>query len=321
MAVYYNDEGDLQLIAGSTNYQFCPIGSILPFGGTTAPSGFFLCQGQALSRTEYKELFAVIGTSFGSGDGSTTFNLPDLRGEFLRGAGTNSHSGEGSGGNVGTHQGATKVPSIITRQNNIATANFNDPAANNAVENPDYGTILPTSNGVGIDYSIQGTVYSTTLNSIKYTTRPTNTSVNYIIKAKVVGEVGDAIQEYIDEVTDSKIQALGLGNFYTSQSVTASNSNWGDVTFTYSNPIPSGKYMPLMKLYNNDYTKDTFVIGNIRGKNGSSYIPKNGWSGQGTMMFDNGPIIISAATSSLGAQVAIREGVEVSFQLQLYKIG
>ena len=192
MAVYYNDEGELKLLAGSTNYQFCPIGSILPFGGTTAPNGFFLCQGQALSRTEYKELFSVIGTSFGSGNGSTTFNLPDLRGEFLRGAGTNSHSGEGNGGTVGTHQGATKVPSIITRQNNIATANYNDPTANNAVENPDYGTILPTSNGVGIDYNLQGTVYSTTLNSIKYTTRPTNTSVNYIIKAKIVGGESDS---------------------------------------------------------------------------------------------------------------------------------
>jgi microcystin-dependent protein len=65
-----------------------PPGLILPYGGSTAPSGWLLCDGTAVSRTEYSELFASIGEAFGSGDGSTTFNLPDLRGMFLRGAGT-----------------------------------------------------------------------------------------------------------------------------------------------------------------------------------------------------------------------------------------
>ncbi|HXJ61907.1 MAG TPA: phage tail protein [Verrucomicrobiae bacterium] len=56
------------------------IGSILPYGGTTAPSGWLLCYGQAVSRTTYATLFATIGTAFGAGDTTTTFNLPDLRG-------------------------------------------------------------------------------------------------------------------------------------------------------------------------------------------------------------------------------------------------
>lgn len=55
-----------------------PTGSILPFGGSAAPTGFLLCDGSAVSRTTYATLFAVIGTTYGSGDGTTTFNLPQL---------------------------------------------------------------------------------------------------------------------------------------------------------------------------------------------------------------------------------------------------
>lgn len=57
-----------------------PIGAEVDFGGSTAPSGWLLCYGQAVSRTIYADLFAVIGTTNGPGDGSTTFNLPDYRG-------------------------------------------------------------------------------------------------------------------------------------------------------------------------------------------------------------------------------------------------
>ena len=57
-----------------------PSGAVMPFAGSAAPSGWLLCFGQAVSRTTYAALFAAIGTSFGAGDGSTTFNIPDLRG-------------------------------------------------------------------------------------------------------------------------------------------------------------------------------------------------------------------------------------------------
>ena len=60
-------------------------GTIFPYGGSTAPSGFVLCDGSAISRTTYSTLFGVIGTTFGSGDGSTTFNVPDLRGRVVAG--------------------------------------------------------------------------------------------------------------------------------------------------------------------------------------------------------------------------------------------
>ncbi len=57
-----------------------PTGSILPYGGSAAPDGFLLCNGAAISRTTYADLFAVFGTTYGIGDGSTTFNIPNIKG-------------------------------------------------------------------------------------------------------------------------------------------------------------------------------------------------------------------------------------------------
>lgn len=63
-----------------------PTGVLYPYAGSSAPSGYVLCDGSAISRTTYAELFAVLGTAYGSGDGSTTFNVPDLRGRVPAGA-------------------------------------------------------------------------------------------------------------------------------------------------------------------------------------------------------------------------------------------
>lgn len=62
-----------------------PVGAMVPFGGTTAPSLWLLCYGQAVSRTTYSALFTKLGVLFGAGDGSTTFNLPDTRGRLIAG--------------------------------------------------------------------------------------------------------------------------------------------------------------------------------------------------------------------------------------------
>lgn len=62
-----------------------PTGAVVPFAGSTAPTGFLLCDGAAVSRSTYATLFAVVGTTFGEGDGSTTFNVPDLRGQTVVG--------------------------------------------------------------------------------------------------------------------------------------------------------------------------------------------------------------------------------------------
>ena len=64
------------MVGGST-----PTGSVMMFGGATAPDGYLLCDGTAVSRTTYSDLYDAIGTTYGSGDGSTTFNLPNLKGK------------------------------------------------------------------------------------------------------------------------------------------------------------------------------------------------------------------------------------------------
>lgn len=93
------------------------VGMIKPFAGNTSPDKYLVCDGSTISRTTYAELFAIVGTTWGNGDGSTTFHLPDLRGRFLRGqsdstgrdpnAGTRtaSNSGGASGDAVGSVQG------------------------------------------------------------------------------------------------------------------------------------------------------------------------------------------------------------------------
>ena len=68
-----------------TSVQGVPSGSVFCMAVATVPSGYLECNGAAVSRSTYAVLFAVIGTAYGTGNGSTTFNLPDLRGEFVRG--------------------------------------------------------------------------------------------------------------------------------------------------------------------------------------------------------------------------------------------
>lgn len=70
-----------------------PVGSIMPYGSDTVPENWLLCDGSAVSRTDYALLFSIIGTTYGDGDGSTTFNVPDLRTRVPLGKGT--ATGEG----------------------------------------------------------------------------------------------------------------------------------------------------------------------------------------------------------------------------------
>lgn len=114
-----------------------PIGAMMPYGGTTAPTDWVLCDGSPLNRVAYLTLFSVLGTTYGVGDGSTTFNVPDLRGKFPLGkatAGTGSTLG-GTGGAIDhthsfahtptsssdgahDHGGVTGAPSATTTVDN-----------------------------------------------------------------------------------------------------------------------------------------------------------------------------------------------------------
>lgn len=93
---------NLQQNLQSQIYSSVPAGVVLPFAMATPPSGWLKCNGAIVSRTTYAALFAAIGTTYGAGDGSTTFALPDLRGEFVRGF--DDSRGIDSGRIIGTAQ-------------------------------------------------------------------------------------------------------------------------------------------------------------------------------------------------------------------------
>lgn len=85
--------GAIEVTDGTAKYRIrtvfqMPVGAVTPFAGNTVPEGWLLCDGSAISRTDYDELFSVIGTSYGRGDGSTTFNLPNLVDKFVEGGST-----------------------------------------------------------------------------------------------------------------------------------------------------------------------------------------------------------------------------------------
>jgi len=98
-------------ISLSTSENAVPAGTIMPYAGSSAPTGWALCDGSAISRTTYSTLFAIVSTTYGSGDGSTTFALPDLRGRTVFGkdnmGGTTASRLTSSGGITGTTLGAT----------------------------------------------------------------------------------------------------------------------------------------------------------------------------------------------------------------------
>jgi phage-related tail fiber protein len=188
-----------------------PSGSLQAFAGSTAPAGWLLCDGSAVSRTIYGALFSAISTAWGYGDNSTTFNLPDLRGRFLRGrdAGiardpdratrTAANTGGNTGDAVGSIQGvATKIPNTsfttaaqaLSGGNAISVGHSHGTYTQTTVfsypgvpswgpSDGSYGTFGGGDHG----HSVTGTCPASTVNGGGDSeTRPLNANVNYIIK-------------------------------------------------------------------------------------------------------------------------------------------
>jgi len=181
----------------------CPIGTMMAFGGPIAniPSGWLYCNGDEVSRTGiYAELFAVIGTSWGYGNGASTFNLPNTKGEFLRGvndgSGNDPEAGSrivsATGGNtgdaVGSYQTDENKPHKHTGSTNVAGAhthnfthgtegddNGSGGSYNEYTQAPGTSTNVMTSNGDHIHTLIID-------NSTGKESRPKNVNVYYIIK-------------------------------------------------------------------------------------------------------------------------------------------
>lgn len=94
-----------------------PVGTIIASTNNSTPLGYLYCDGSAVSRVDYSALFAILSTTYGIGDGTTTFNLPDLRGEFIRGA--DDGRGIDSGRAINTYQSEMVGP-----HNHTATSTF-----------------------------------------------------------------------------------------------------------------------------------------------------------------------------------------------------
>lgn len=126
LAVYNATDGAFYLRGYMPSPYNIPIGGMMPYLSTTAPnSNFVLPYGQAISRTVYATIFAMVGTTFGTGDGSTTFNIPDLRGRFL--AGLDTMGGVASGrltSAAGGVDGTTIGASGGAQANTLLTSNL-----------------------------------------------------------------------------------------------------------------------------------------------------------------------------------------------------
>jgi microcystin-dependent protein len=151
-----------------------PVGTIVAFGGRNIPPGWLLCDGSLVNRSQFPNLFLILDSVWGSGNSTTTFNLPDLRGQFLRGVSgtsnvdpdTTMRTPKYSGGNTGNNVGSYQVDELkshshlITRRTNSSNGNY-FAAGSNAASNAGPDSTLDTG----------GTE-----------TRPKNAYVYYIIK-------------------------------------------------------------------------------------------------------------------------------------------
>jgi len=137
-----------------------PAGSIIAWSGSTAPSGWVLCDGSAINRTTYAALFAIAGTSYGSGDGSSTFNVPDLRDRLPLGKGTNNST-------LGTQTGSVSGSSAITTASSTAdfTADSRTIDAQAITKDAVQETVL-TGAGVGGGHTHSVTIPSSVVNYI-----------------------------------------------------------------------------------------------------------------------------------------------------------
>lgn len=183
------------------------IGTILPYAGTTLPDNYMFCNGDAISRTTYSALFDAIGTSFGTGDGSTTFNLPNLKGRVLVGLdGTDTDFdtiGKTSGEKSEEHYhltpfvGDTEIGNISKLQWNKS---FNYPTE--SVLSPNTNTLNNTPSGT----SFTGYQYGTS--KVNLSKVQPSLVINFIIK---VSETTPRSSETVNTFSNSTKDAYSCG--------------------------------------------------------------------------------------------------------------
>jgi len=165
--------------------QGVPSGSVFCIAVASVPSNYLECNGAAVSRTTYSALFAVIGTAYGAGNGSSTFNIPDLRGEFIRGF--DNGKGTDSGRAIATAQSSQNK-----QHNHSASSSVSDPGHGHTMPytNSDHNDGLVNESGDGgqagthnVNSNTTGISVSTTVaNDGGTESRPRNIAMMYVIK-------------------------------------------------------------------------------------------------------------------------------------------
>lgn len=138
-----------------------PVGAVLPFYGGEPPRNWLLCYGQQVSRTEYPELFRVIGTRAGAGNGSSTFNVPDLRGKVIYGQGASDFS-QNTGATVGETHHQLTINELPAHGHEIVDFNNRSAHFRTAVSNTD----------IGINDAGNGYTYATASGATVFDRRP-----------------------------------------------------------------------------------------------------------------------------------------------------
>lgn len=141
-----------QAIAALAATAIMPSGTVLPYAGTTAPSDFLLCDGSAVSRTTYAALFSVISDTFGAGDGSTTFNLPDLRGRIP--VGKDNMGGSAADRGPSTTLGATGGSQYLQNHAHSVSITSGTPSGTDPI--PDGGGAAHTPASASHTHSVSG---------------------------------------------------------------------------------------------------------------------------------------------------------------------
>lgn len=126
-----------------------PVGTVIWYAKSTPPTGYLKANGATISRVTYSELFAVIGTNYGAGDGTTTFTLPDLRGEFIRG--WDDGRGVDSGRAFASSQGQMIQTHTHQYYRNAGTTTAGSGSDGNTMRNPAFATTGGVDSGGGTE--------------------------------------------------------------------------------------------------------------------------------------------------------------------------
>ena len=173
---------------GAAHAGFTPVATIISVFGEIAPANYLICDGATYNKSDYPELAAHLlaltdHSQYEVSGDSTTFKVPDLRGEYLRGTGTNSHANSGNGADVGVHQNSTSIPMFWVR--NDGKLGFRTtPNQQTIFENSDKDINTVISSAWENNIYNKDTTVETGGKTDSLTVRPTNTSVLFCIATK-----------------------------------------------------------------------------------------------------------------------------------------